>query len=208
MIRRMIAYALAVLATLAEMTVAATKMVFRAGRWVLESVTPTRRAAPPAGGGSADMAAALAEAATAPVATSAAPTAAPAPKPDVSLDEAAVEWGKLAKKYALAMGSLDASEPDLKDLDDAAYGWLCTLGVPELQIIGNADPRAVGMHMFGKRDIPGLSICPTQQQYEMAKHIKAEAKRAEQARLAEGRQATADILQDLVDHPTWKPRAA
>ncbi|TXN11257.1 hypothetical protein FV219_05910, partial [Methylobacterium sp. WL122] len=64
MIRRMIAYALAVLATLAEMTVAATKMVFRAGRWVLESVTPTRRAAPPAGGGSADMAAALAEAAT------------------------------------------------------------------------------------------------------------------------------------------------
>ena len=208
MARQLLAYILAAIAAVAEMAVTATRLVWKAGRWVVESITPAPRRAAPAGGGSADMAAALAEAATAPVATSAAPTAAPAPKPDVSLDEAAVEWGKLAKKYALAMGSLDASEPDLKDLDDAAYGWLCTLGVPELQIIGNADPRAVGMHMFGKRDIPGLSICPTQQQYEMAKHIKAEAKRAEQARLAEGRQATADILQDLVDHPTWKPRAA
>ena len=207
MIRQMIAYALAALATLAEMAVAATKMVWRAGRWVLESVTPTRRAAP-AGGGSADMAAALAEAATAPVAAPAALTAAPAPKPDVSLDEAAVEWGRLAKQYVLAMGSVDAPEPDLTSLDDAAYGWLHTLGVAELHVIGNADAKSVGMHMFGKRDIAGLSICPTQAEYEQAIQIKAEAKRLAASQAAETRQVTQDILQDLVDHPTWEPRAA
>ncbi|ARO54120.1 hypothetical protein B2G69_08150 [Methylorubrum zatmanii] len=207
-LRQIAAYIASIAAAVAEMAVTATRLVWKAGRWVVESITPAPRRAAPAGGGSADMAAALAEAATAPVATPAALTATPAPKPDVSLDEAAVEWGKLAKQYALAMGSPDAPEPDLKDLDDAAYGWLCTLGVKELHIIGNADARQVGMHMFGKRDLPGLSICPTQAEYEMAKHIKAEAKRLAASQAAETRQVTQDILQDLVDHPTWEPRAA
>lgn len=208
MARQLIAYVLATIAAIAEMMVTATKLVWRAGKWVVESITPAPRRAAPAGGGSADMAAALAEAATAPVATPAALTAAPAPKPDVSLDEAAREWGMLAKQYAIAMGTPDAPEPDLKDLDDAAYGWLHTLNVSELHIIGNADAKSVGMHMFGKRDIPGLSICPTQAEYELALRIKADAKRFAAAKAAETREVTQDILQDLVDHPTWEPRAA
>jgi len=206
-LRQIAAFIAATVAAFASMAFTATKVVFKAGQWVLESVTPTRRAAP-AGGCAADMAAALAEAATAPVGSPAALTAAPAPKPDVSLDEAAVEWGRLAKKYVLAMGSVDAPEPDLTSLDDAAYTWLHTLTVSELHVIGNADPRSVGMHMFSKRDLPGLSICPTQAEYEQAIQIKAEAKRFAAAKAAEGRQYAADVLQDLVDHPTWEPRAA
>ena len=208
MARQILAYILATAAAIAEMMVTATKLVWKAGRWVVESITPAPRRAAPAGGGSADMAAALAEAATAPVGAPAALTAAPAPKPIVSLDEAAVEWGMLAKQYAIAMGTPDAPEPDLKDLDDAAYTWLHTLNVSELHVIGNADPRSVGMHMFGKRDLPGLSICPTQAEYEQAIQIKAEAKRFAAAQQAEKLQHTADVLQDLVDHPTWEPRAA
>ncbi|MCJ2040822.1 hypothetical protein MKK55_17980 [Methylobacterium sp. J-059] len=211
--RQLLAYAIAAIAYAAQALATTTKLVWRAGKWVAESVSAPLRAAPPAppGGSAAEAAAALAEASQAPVGVPAGYHHAAAgfdPAKDRTMEQAYLEWGALAQQYAVSQATPDGVEPSLVALDDAAYGWLVSLSAPELLTVANSSPRLIGLHMFGERDLAGLSICPTLKEYEQAKLMKAEAKRFAAAQTAENRQVTADILQDLVDNPTWGPAPA
>lgn len=199
---RQILYAfLSALIAAAQTVVTGTRMVFKAGRWIAESFRLPERQAPAAAASAADAMAALAEV------TEAAPVSAPAIS-QVEPVDAYREWGTLAKEYAVALATPTAPEPDLRALDDAARGWLYMLSVSELMKIANSDPVRIGKHMLGQGDVPGLSICPTQREYEEAMLLKAAATNSKRIRVAEGRMAAQDALQDLVDHPTWEPRAA
>jgi hypothetical protein len=195
---------LSALIAVAQTALTATRMVWKGGKWIAESFRLPERQAPAAAASAANAMAALAEVTETPAGIA----AAPAPQRDVTPDEAAREWGDLAKAYANAMASPTAPEPDLRALDEAARGWLYLLSVPELMKIANADPVRVGRHMLGQGDVPGLSICPTQREYEEAMLLKAEATNSKRLRIAEGRMAAQAALQDLVDNPSWEPRHA
>ncbi|GJE59779.1 hypothetical protein [Methylobacterium trifolii] len=202
MARQILAYVLAVLATLAEVAVTATRMVWRAGRWVLESVTPAPRRAPAAAAGAADAAAALAEASQAPVGV---PAAVALAKPEPV--DPVLEWGTLAHKYANAQSVITGEDDPILDgiLDEPAIAWLTSLTHVDLLQITNATPRDVGRHMLGEREIPGLKLCPTMREWEQSKRSMASITAEMRERLAEGRQAMQDALDDLVNNPSWEP---
>jgi hypothetical protein len=203
--RQLLAYILAAIAAVAEMAVTATRLVWKAGRWVVESITPAPRRAAPAGGGSADMAAALAEAATAPVGSPAALTAAPAPKKAITPDEAAREWGSLAQRFALSQGTLTDEEPDLRALDEAAQAWLRGLPWMDLMNVANGDALMIGRHMLGMKPLASLPPCPTLEEWEQGKREMAQMTAEKRERMAEGRKAISDAIQDLIDSPSYVP---
>ncbi|MGU3339449.1 hypothetical protein ACLBXJ_15640 [Methylobacterium mesophilicum] len=202
MTRQILAYVLAVLAVLAEMAVTATKLVWRAGRWVVESITPAPRRAPAAAAGAADAAAALAEASHAPVGM---PAAVALAKPEPV--DPVLEWGTLAHQYAMAQSVITGEDDPKLDgiLDEPAIAWLTSLTHVDLLKITNATPRDVGRHMLGEREIPGLKLCPTMREWEQSKREMASITAEMRERLAEGRQAMQDALDDLVNNPSWEP---
>ncbi|GJD87187.1 hypothetical protein BHAOGJBA_0687 [Methylobacterium hispanicum] len=156
--RRLAIMLAVILAAMAEAVRTTVRLVWRAGRWIAESVAAPRSRAPAAAVAADEALDALAEASL------------PAPAPAVTAPEPAPvcpasEWGAVALAYAVARKAGEP-EPDLRTLDEAALAWLRGLDDADLGRLRMLTPRQAGEHMLGTWPIPGLSLCPTIRQHQ------------------------------------------
>jgi len=133
----------AVLAALAVMP----RLIWKAGKWTLESFLPR----PPA---EAAMAMGALDEALAPAASPTTEQAKPAVDP-------AADWGAIAHCYAKSQVIASSDEADLSGLDEAARSWLTTRSIMDLRHILSFPAKEVGRHMFGEALLPDLKPCPT-----------------------------------------------
>ncbi|SFT30422.1 hypothetical protein [Methylobacterium sp. yr668] len=155
--RRLAAYISVMIAAMAEALRTVVRLVWRAGRWVAETVAAPRSHGP--GASAADEALDALAAASAPAPTPAPPRAEP---PHVCV---ASEWGDVALAYAAARAAGEP-EPDMRALDDAALSWIRGLDDDSLGRLRMLTPRHAGEHMLGTWPVPGLPPCPSLRDYE------------------------------------------
>ncbi|MGU3362296.1 hypothetical protein ACLBWX_18370 [Methylobacterium sp. M6A4_1b] len=198
--RQIIAAVIATMAAIAQAIVSTARLVWEGGKWILKSMSPPAQQAPAAGASAADAISALAEVTET---QAPAPAALPAPEPV----DPVLEWGALAQRYAISQSVITGEDEPRLDgiLDEPAIAWLQSLPVVDLLKLTNATPEQIGRHMLGGRPIPGLALCPTMQEWEQSKRQTASITSDMRERLAEGRQAMQDALDDLVNHPNWEP---
>lgn len=130
---------------------AATRLVWKAGKWTLESFFPR----PPSA--AAETAHLIDEALSAPTAT---PAKAPEPVVDAALD-----WGHIIKNFAVAHMQR-CEEPSLAGLDESAEAWTRSLSTLDLARIAKMPPRTIGEHVLGTQRIQGLPRCLSQHEYD------------------------------------------
>ena len=177
LMRKLLALALAALATVAT-------VIWEGGKWIVRAIRPPA----PQVAGAAAVEDALEE-----IAQAQAEPARHWTNPDTSQ----FCWGQTAFRYALAARA-GTEEPGLNILDPEAEAWLRGLSDRELELVVDYGPARIRDHIWGSRPIAGMTPCMVRPEDPAADWTVRTYWRAPPPVLTEDQRMTCEILEDLM----------